>query len=100
MQHFNLDRFKAGEPAYDKLANQEYFFLAEFPDGRIAIKYLDDDEWWCCTRTLQTMNDKYYMKAKELTWDEVSKMWSEIDDFDTFLKWLEENLEPPKLKNQ
>ena len=101
MQPFNLDRFKAGEPAYDKDDNTEYFFLADFPDDRISVKYFDNENGWhCFSSSIAGMGKgQYYMKEKELTWDEVSKMWPS-EDHPNFYGWLDANFEAPKRKNK
>lgn len=104
MKPFDLDRFKAGEPAYCKTDPLEYFYLAELPDGKISFKYFEHDEWWCYTETVQKMNDEYYMKEKELTWQEVRIMWlngrvNSLSDTN-LIDWLDANFEAPKRKNQ
>ena len=101
MQPFDLERFKAGEPAYHKTHNFEYFFLAELPDGRIAVKYVDHDGWRCLWSSIAGMENLYYMKEKELTWDDVYNIWYNNKNdmaFINFYGWCKENLEPPKRK--
>lgn len=103
MQPFNLDRFKAGEPAYHKDTHKEFFYFGDLPGGRIAIKFLnhDVDVWVCYSLSIQIANDLYYMKEKELTWDYVYNMWvKDKSDSTNFYRWLDENLEPPKRKKK
>ena len=105
MQPFDLERFKAGEPAYDKDTHEEYFYLADLPDGKIVVKYIWHDGWRCLSLSIPVLNDVYYMKEKELTYVELWKMWatgkSDIAEFiPSFDKWLDENCEPPKRKNK
>ena len=101
MQPFNLDRFKAGEPAYNTGSRYEYFFLADLPDGRIAIKYLDNDGWRCSWLSIAGMENIYYMIEKELTWEDVCNMWANDKiDRTLFFGWLEENFEPLKRKKK
>lgn len=116
MQPFNLERFKAGEPAYGKHNHDEYFYLAEFPDGRIAVSFLnyDDDyigcdqlclQWDTFSISVQYLNNEFYMKEKELTWVEVLNMRATdfLDRDLTYIplsEWLDENFEVPKRKNQ
>ena len=99
MQPFDLDRFKAGEPAYDKTDKLEYFYVAEMPDGRIAIRCIRYNLWIATSFSIQYMNARMRMKEKELTWDEVWKMWN-CNSSRYFHDWLDENCEPPKLKNK
>ena len=71
MQPFDLERFKAGEPAIDKETHEEYFYLADLPDGGIVLrfKYSSDSTytvWKAGDFSLQFMNDKFYMKEKEM----------------------------------
>ena len=103
MQPFNLDRFKAGEPAYHKITLKEFFYFGDLPGGRIAVKYLNHDVWVCYSITIQILNDVYYMKEKELTWKEVFN-WARANDkieYRTPLsEWLDANFEPPKFKNK
>ena len=101
MQPFNLERFKAGEPAYHKDTLKEFFYFGDLPGGRIAVKYLNHDVWVCYSTTIQILNDVYYMKEKELTWDKVSNMWANDKiDRTVFFYWLDANFEPPKLKKK
>ena len=121
MQPFNLDRFKAGEPAYHKITLKEFFYFGDLPGGRIAVKYLNHDVWVCYSTTIQILNDVYYMKEKELTWEEVFNWandykhieykgkqfviylrWrhSDIEYRTPLSEWLDTNFEPPKLKNK
>ena len=102
MQPFNLDRFRAGEPAYLKIDNSELFFLAEFPNDRIAVKYFDSDcdVWDTYSISIQNQ-DGLYMKEKEMTYVELWKMWWANDKNSTvFDEWLDENFEAPKRKNK
>lgn len=64
MQPFDLERFKAGEPAYYKIDNSEHFYLAEFPDGRIAVKFIYSGEWGCNSYPINWLNNRLYMKEK------------------------------------
>ena len=99
MQPFNLDRFKAGEPAYDKETHEEYFYVTELPDnnGRIVSRHNS----WCPNHSLQFMNEWFYMIEKELTWDKVSNMWANDKiDRTVFFEWLDANFEAPKPKNK
>jgi hypothetical protein len=105
MQPFDLERFKAGEPAYHhfKIEKTKCFYLGELPDGKIVVKYKDDTEWFTHSHSLDYMNNNYFMKERELTWDDVYEMWetAEMDSrtHSPLYKWLEGNFEPPKLKN-
>jgi hypothetical protein len=71
MQPFNLDRFKAGEPAYDKDDNTEYFYISELRDGRNVVKFEIASEWIATFCSHEFLNEWFYMKEKELTWDDV-----------------------------
>jgi len=101
MQPFNLDRFKAGEPAYDKETNVDVFYVDIMPDGRIAFRILHPDGWRGLARSPQELDEDFYMKEKELTWDKVSNMWANDKiDRTVFFEWLDANFEPPKLKKK
>jgi hypothetical protein len=104
MQPFNLERFRAGEPAYyQKRDCDEHFYLADLPDDKIAVKYFDrySDEWDIHAASIQYLNEDFYMKEKKLTWEEVYNMWwTDMSYHTNFYGWCRENLEAPKLKNQ
>jgi hypothetical protein len=102
MQPFNLDRFKAGEPAYYKTDDHdEFFYLAEMPDGKIAVKYVECGDWLCDVYPKKWLKNELRMKEKELTWDELWKMWATgKSDYQFFHRWLDENFEAPKRKNK
>ena len=102
MQPFNLDRFRAGEPAYHKDTHEENFYLADLPDNRIVLKYFNDiDGWGSKWGSIERAQDRFYMKEKELTWEEVRNMWLTSNMASpNFYRWCEQNLEPPKLKNK
>jgi hypothetical protein len=99
MQPFNLDRFKAGEPAYHKDTHKEHFYFGDLPDGGIVSRLKPTRSWTTATRSLHLMNEQFYMKEKKLTWDEVRIMWLKLDVGNVF-QWLEENFEVPKRKNK
>jgi len=103
MQPFDIERFKAGEPAYHhRIEIPECFYLGELPDGKIVVKYKDDTEWFTHSHLLGYMNNNYYMKERELTWDDFYEMCGNRDSqiYLSLHKWLEENFEPPKLKKK
>jgi hypothetical protein len=100
MQPFDLDRFKAGEPAY-AYQNQEHLYLCELPDGGIVSKYKNSMGWDVSSYSLYDMRDNFYMKERELTWEDVYEMWGKMDSRTySNIKWLVENCEPPKLKKK
>jgi hypothetical protein len=76
--------------------------LGELPDAKIAIKFKDDTEWFTRSHSLDYMNDNYFMKERELTWEDVFEMWRNINlrIYTSLGKWLQENCEPPKLKKK
>jgi hypothetical protein len=101
MQTFDLERFKAGAPAYGKLSKQEYLYLCELPDGKIVAKYQNNLGWHVSSYLLYVMRDDFQMKETELTWEDVCEMWAKMDSRTySNLRWLEENCEPPKLKKK
>ena len=102
MQPFNLERFKAGEPAYGKLTEQEHLYFGELPDGSIVTKYNFCGKLYINTHSFDNINQCYYMKERELTWDDVYEMWEKMDSrtCSNVYKWLKENCEPPKLKKK
>ena len=103
MQPFNLERFKAGEPAYNNTTHLKYLYITDLQEGRYVTKYEWTDGWWSQDLTLQYLENATYMKEKELlTWDELLAMYgkAEVTRFQSFGLWLIKNCEPPKLKNK
>jgi hypothetical protein len=105
MQPFDLERFKAGEPAYYvKVEITECFYFGELPDGKIVVRcqYKNDTQWYTRSYSLDYVNNNFYMKERKLTWDDFYEMCGNRDS-QTHIrlnKWLEENFEPPKLKKK
>ena len=101
MQPFNLDRFKAGEPAIDKDDNSEQFYLADLPDGKIAVSFFHLNEWETFSCSVQHLKNESYMKEKELTYVELCNMWAnDKSNSKGFFDWLQENFELTKRKNK
>jgi hypothetical protein len=101
MQPFDLERFKAGEPAYHGNDKNAHLYFGELPDGKIVTKIKFSRVWYTSTWTLDVMNNNFYMKERELTWEDVYEMWEKMDSRTySNIKWLIENCEPPKLKKK
>jgi hypothetical protein len=106
MQPFDLERFKAGEPAYvAKNDDTEYLYYGDLPDGYIVMKSKSSTKnrvWRVISLSLDYINDYFYMKERELTWEDVYDMWAKTDSrtYSNIYKWLQENFEPPKLKKK
>lgn len=56
MKPFDLEAFKAGAIATTS-GRTEIYFLAEFPDGRIAYRYIWLDHWHCSSSELNELKN-------------------------------------------
>lgn len=65
---FDLERFKAGEVAYDKAdhISPDVYYVGDMPDGKVAIRWKrSDGTWGVCDWGLQTLNDRLTMNPRE-----------------------------------